>query len=83
MDSRHSFPQRFLTRYVLQASDHVLWKERNDRRQVAALTSVTSLAKCLEKLVRNRCLLLSNERFQERSWFKLVDNFLENLVALG
>ena len=83
LDKRHSFLQRFLTRYVLQASVHVLWKERNDRRQVAALTSVKSLAKCLEKLVRNRCLLLSNERFQERSWFKLVDNFLENLVALG
>ena len=56
LDKRHSFLQRFLTRYVLQASVHVLWKERNDRRQGAALTTVTSLAKSLEKLVRNRCL---------------------------
>ena len=84
LDKRHSFLQRFLTRYVLQASVHVLWKERNDRRQGAALTTVTSLAKSLEKLVRQSVsLLLSNERVQERSWFKLVNNCLQNLVALG
>ena len=56
LDSRHSFPQRFLTRYVLEVSVHVLWKEHNDRKHGAAPMTATSLAKSLNKLVRNRCL---------------------------
>ena len=85
MDSRHSFPQRFLTRYVLQVSVHVLWKERNDRKHGAAPMTATSLAKSLNKLVRNRCL-----SFRQTGDFNYVSGlslwiifFFLNLVELG
>ncbi|XP_018453981.1 uncharacterized protein LOC108825144 [Raphanus sativus] len=67
MDTSRGLLETFLTRYTIQATIYSLWKERNDRRHGATPTTAATLARMVDRQVRDRCLA-----FHQQGNFKLA-----------
>lgn len=46
--------QMFITRYMLQSTIHMIWRERNRRRHGESFVPATILIKRLDKNMRNK-----------------------------
>lgn len=58
MDTKGGLMERFLVRYTLQVAVSFLWRERHERRHGSTPILAGSLAKLIDRQVKNRCLSL-------------------------
>ena len=67
MDTNQRLLESFLTRFTIQATIYLLWKERNDMRHGATPITAVTLARMVDRQVRDRCLA-----FRQQGNFKLT-----------
>lgn len=55
----------FITRYMLQSTIHMIWRERNRRRHGESSVPATILIKKLDKNMRNKFIVIQKKGEKE------------------